>query len=143
MKAAYLVTETKESANFLRKVLPQDILQMVEIVSSRKKYGASSLAGTIMSDRSCPVLLIVDAESKQEVHMRAQEQELEMLLLPAASSASYGVYVAQPPIASWSEQSLTTEQIHQLQQTPLIQHIIHFCSETLSQPNMETVIQAA
>jgi hypothetical protein len=134
MKAAYLVTETKESANFLRQVLPHDILQMVEIVSSRKKYAASSLAGTIMSDRSRPVLLIVDAESESEVHAREQEQEMEMLLLPAASSAPYGVYVARPPLTAWlTQQDPTPEQIHQLQQQPLIQRIIHFFSETLSQ----------
>jgi hypothetical protein len=50
MKAAYLVTESREAANLLQQLLPSDLLRSVEIVSAGQKYAAVSLAGTIMSE---------------------------------------------------------------------------------------------
>jgi hypothetical protein len=132
MKAAYLVTETAEAANILRKILPQNLLQDIEVVSAGAKYAAVSLAGTIMSERARPVLLIVDAESNDLNYAKEREQTLTGLLLPAASAAPYQVCVAIPSIATMA-QNMNSGQLQDFQQHPLMQRITHFFSTAFSQ----------
>jgi hypothetical protein len=133
MKAAYLVTENAEAANFLAKILPPDCLQDVEIVSAGRKYAAVSLAGTIMSERSRPVMLVIDAESDDLAQAQEREQTLTGLLLPAAATAPYEVCVAVPALASLNQVPLNDEQIHALRQHPLIQRITQFLSRAFAQ----------
>jgi hypothetical protein len=133
MKAAYLVTENAEAANFLAKILPPDCLQDVEIVSAGRKYAAVSLAGTIMSERSRPVMLVIDAESDDLAQAQEREQTLTGLLLPAAATAPYEVCVAMPALASLNQVPLNDEQIHALRQHPLIQRITQFLSRAFAQ----------
>jgi hypothetical protein len=132
MKAAYLVTESREAANLLQHILPSDLLNTIEVVSAGQKYAAVSFAGTIMSDRSRPVLLIVDGESESLIQARERERSIESMLLPAASMAPYQVYVANPTLSSLTQESLSPDRVLQLQQEPLIQRVIQFFSEVLS-----------
>ncbi|NJM45386.1 MAG: hypothetical protein HC860_03825 [Alkalinema sp. RU_4_3] len=136
MKAAYLVTETEEAAHFLKQLLPAELLQEIEVVSAKKKYSAVSLAGTIMSVRSRPVLLVVDADSDNLAQAKEREQALMGYLLPAATRAPYQVCVAVPSIAIIAQtfaQNPTAAQIHDLQQHPLVQRITQFLSSAFSQ----------
>jgi hypothetical protein len=135
MKAAYIVIEGKSNAELLKQVLPTSLLPETEIVGMPDWYSAFSLAGTIMSERSRPVLLIVDANSDSPLHAREREQTLTGLLLPAAAAAPYKVCVAVPTVAAlaqnWPDR-LTTEQVQELQHHPLIQQITQFLAATLS-----------
>lgn len=133
MKAAYLVTESREVANLLQQLLPSDLLLAVEIVSAGKKYAAASLAGTIMSERSRPVLLLIDAESDNVAQAREREQEVKAMLLPAASTAPYEVFVTVPSIASLIQSELDGEQLRELQQAPWVQRTVQFLSSVFSQ----------
>ncbi len=133
MKAAYLVTESREAANRLQQLLPTDLLRSVEIVSAGQKYAAVSLAGTIMSERSRPVLLVIDAESDNVAQAREREQEIRAMLLPAAASAPYEVCVAVPSIGSLIPGEFDTDRRRELQQQPLVQRIVQFLSGVFSQ----------
>jgi hypothetical protein len=133
MKAAYLVTESREAANLLQQLLPSDLLRSVEIVSAGQKYAAVSLAGTIMSERSRPVLLVIDAESDNVAQAKAREQEIRAMLLPAASVAPYEVCVAVPSIGSLIPGELDADRRRELQQLPLVQRIVQFLSGVFSQ----------
>jgi hypothetical protein len=133
MRAAYLVTETQEAANRLQQLLPADLLNAIEIVSAGQKYAAVSLAGTIMSERSRPVLLVIDAESDNLAQAKAREQEIKAMLLPAASVAPYEVCVAVPAIAALIPGDLDADRRRELQQEPLVQRIVQFLSGVFSQ----------
>jgi hypothetical protein len=135
MKAAYLVTESVEAANLLKQVLPKDLLQATEVVAAGRKYAAASLAGTIMSERSRPVLLVVDADSTNLAQAKEREQMLEGMLLPAASAAPYQVCVAVPTVAALAENwpdRLNAEQVQALQHHPLIQQMTQFLASAFS-----------
>jgi hypothetical protein len=133
MKAAYIVVEGKENARFLEQILPADLLQDVQIVGMNGWYSAFSMAGTIMSDRSRPVLLIVETTSDSPVHAKEREQTLMGLLLPAAAAAPYEVCVAVPSIGSLIPGELDADRRRELQQQPLVQRIGQFLSSVFSQ----------
>ncbi len=133
MKVAYLVTESREAANRLQQLLPPDLLRSVEIVSAGQKYAAVSLAGTIMSERSRPVLLVIDAESDNVAQAKAREQEIRAMLLPAAAAAPYEVCVVVPAIGSLIPGEFDTDRRRELQQQPLVQRIVQFLSGVFSQ----------
>jgi hypothetical protein len=133
MKAAYIVVEGKENARFLEQILPADLLQDVQIVGMNGWYSAFSMAGTIMSDRSRPVLLIVETTSDNPLHAKEREQTLMGLLLPAAAAAPYEVCVAVPSIGSLIPGELDADRRRELQQQPLVQRIVQFLSGVFSQ----------
>jgi hypothetical protein len=136
MKAAYLVTETDQSADLLKQILPKELLQDIEIVSAEEKYAALSVTGTIMSERSRPVLLVVDADSNHVIDAKERENTLMGYLLPASTREPYQVCVAVPSIAALAKtlpQNPTSEQLSDLQKHPFIQRIIQFLSHSFSQ----------
>jgi hypothetical protein len=133
MKAAYIVVEGKANAAFLERVLPAELLKDVQIVGMNGWSSAFSLAGTIMSERSRPVLLIVETTSDNPLHAKEREQTLMGLLLPAAAAAPYEVCVAVPSIGSLIPGELDADRRRELQQQPLVQRIVQFLSGVFSQ----------
>ena len=89
MKAAYIVVEGKQNANLLKQMLPVNFLSDIEIIGMSSWYAAFSLASTIMSERSRPVILIVNTLSDDSAQIQERIQNLESLMLPASSSAPY------------------------------------------------------
>ena len=63
MKLAYLITEHKETALILKHLLPQHLVQVTKIVATSTRSSAQSLAGTLMSERSRPVALVLNANT--------------------------------------------------------------------------------
>jgi hypothetical protein len=134
MKAAYIVVEGKANAAFLEKVLPAELLKDVQIVGMNGWSSAFSLASTIMSERSRPVLLVVESTSSDGSSAQEREQTLKGLLLPAvASAAPYEVVVAVPAIGSLILGELTGERLRQLQQEQVWQRIVQFLAGVFSQ----------
>jgi hypothetical protein len=82
-------------------------------------YSAFSLAGTIMSERSRPVIQIIDANSDNLAVVEERQHTLEGLLLPAASATPYQVCIAVPTLA-------TMGQTAQVQPHPLLQQTTQF-----------------
>ena len=126
MKAAYIVVEGKQNANVLRQMLPINFLSDIEIIGMSSWYAAFSLASTIMSERSRPVILIVNALSDNSTHVQERIQNLESLMLPASSSAPYKAMVAVPSIEAIAQESNPSKSI-------LVEQIIDFLSLSLTQ----------
>jgi hypothetical protein len=134
MKAAYIVVEGKANAAFLEKVLPAELLKDVQIVGMNGWSSAFSLASTIMSERSRPVLLVVESTSSDGSSTQEREQTLKGLLLPAvASAAPYEVVVVVPAIESLIPGELDADRFRELHQEPLVQRIVQFLSGVFSQ----------
>jgi hypothetical protein len=135
MKAVYVVTESEEAASLFNRVLPADLLKDTGVVSAGGKYAAFSMASTLMSARSRPVALVIDADSDNPAVVREKEETTASLLLPAAI-VPYKVCVAVPSIAALNREfgdSPSLEQVQALQQHPLIQQVIQFLSSVFSQ----------
>ena len=126
MKAAYIVVEGKQNANLLRQMLPVNFLPDIEIIGMSSWYAAFSLASTIMSERSRPVILIVNAQSNDSGQIQERIQNLESLMLPASSSAPYKAMAAVPSIEAIAQESNHSKSI-------LIEQIIDFLSLSLTQ----------
>ena len=126
MKAAYIVVEGKQNANVLRQMLPVNFLTDIEIIGMSSWYAAFSLASTIMSERSRPVILIVNALSNNSTYIQERIQNLESLMLPASSSAPYKAMVAVPSIEAIAQESNPSKSI-------LVEQIIDFLSLSLTQ----------
>ena len=126
MKAAYIVVEGKQNADLLRQMLPVNFLTDIEIIGMSSWYAAFSLASTIMSERSRPVILIVNALSDNSTHVQERIQNLESLMLPASSSAPYKAMVAVPSIEAIAQESNPSKSI-------LVEQIIDFLSLSLTQ----------
>ena len=126
MKAAYIVVEGKQNANVLRQMLPVNFLPDIEIIGMSSWYAAFSLASTIMSERSRPVILIVNALSNNSTHIQERIQNLESLMLPASSSAPYKAMVAVPSIEAIAQESNPSKSV-------LVEQIIDFLSLSLTQ----------
>ena len=126
MKAAYIVVEGKQNADLLRQMLPVNFLTDIEIIGMSSWYAAFSLASTIMSERSRPVILIVNALSDDSTHIQERIQNLESLMLPASSSAPYKAMVAVPSIEAIAQESNPSKSI-------LVEQIIDFLSLSLTQ----------
>jgi hypothetical protein len=134
MKAAYIVVEGKENADFLEKVLPSELLRDVQIMGMKGWSSAFSLASTIMSERSRPVLLVLESTSSDGGSVNERERTLKGLLLPAvASAAPYEVVVAVPGIGTLIGDGLDGDRVRRLQQEPVIQRVVSFLAGALSQ----------
>ena len=128
MKAAYIVVEGKQNANLLRQMLPVNFLSNIEIIGMSSWYAAFSLASTIMSERSRPVILIVNTLSNDSAQIQDRIQNLESLMLPASSSAPYKVLLAVPSIEAISQEFNQSESTIEADKNLLIQQITQFLS---------------
>ena len=126
MKAAYIVVEGKQNADLLRQMLPINFLPDIEIIGMSSWYAAFSLASTIMSERSRPVILIVNAQSNDSGQIQERIQNLESLMLPASSSAPYKAMVAVPSIEAIAQESNHSKSV-------LVKQIVDFLSLSLTQ----------
>ena len=128
MKAAYIVVEGKQNANLLRQMLPVNFLSNIEIIGMSSWYAAFSLASTIMSERSRPVILIVNTLSNDSAQIQDRIQNLESLMLPASSSAPYKVLLVVPSIEAISQEFNQSESTIEADKNLLIQQITQFLS---------------
>ena len=146
MKSAYLITEHKETALILKHLLHPDLVQVTEIVATSTRSSAQSLAGTLMSERDRPVGLVLNADSTDKSVIQEQLNLINTLLLPAASSAPYQVFLAVPTAESLIPQEtesstslperiarLSADQIQSIQQQPLLQQITQFLANAFAQ----------
>ena len=151
MKPVYLVTESYTNTEILKRLLPTELVQRTEFVTARGRYSASSLSGTILSERMRPVALVINANTTSSGAIQEQANTITSLLLPASSGVPYKVFMAVPTVEAILEQvktdletrlahppvtsvlnSLNAGQIQILQQQSLIQQITQFLVNVLS-----------
>ncbi|MBE9010815.1 hypothetical protein IQ250_11420 [Pseudanabaenaceae cyanobacterium LEGE 13415] len=148
MTTAYILTERETDLALLRALLPAALTSDLVFYATRGRSSVYSAAGTLLSDRARPVVIVLDAETENAAEIQEKISLANTLLLPAAPlNVPFKVLLAVPTIASilmtepateellksqtnLSEaiNHLTSSQIHILQQHPLIQELIEFLS---------------
>jgi hypothetical protein len=153
MTSAYLVTEHESDLTLLRKLLPVPIASDLVFYATNGRSSVYSAAGTLLSDRSRPVVIVLDAETQNAAEIQEKISLANTLLLPAAPlGVPFKVLLAPPTISSILTQNpetqalsnsqsnlvgaidhLTPSQIQTLQQHPVIQELIDFLSSVVRQ----------
>ena len=153
MTSAYLVTERETDLTLLRKLLPAALVSDLVFYATHGRSSVYSAAGTLLSDRSRPVVIVLDAETQNPTEIQEKISLANTLLLPAAPiDVPFRVLFAVPTISSILSHDLTTQalldshvglseaidrltplQVQTLQQQPLIQQLIEFLSSVTRQ----------
>lgn len=98
MTQAYVVTEGKSDAEILKRLLPEAIVANTEFVAASGRYGAQSLASTILAVKRRPVALVVDADTEDQFLVREREEFSRELLRQTASGVPFAVFTAVPEL---------------------------------------------
>lgn len=90
MTAAYLVTERETDVALLRKLLPTALTSNLVFYATNGRSSVYSAAGTLLSDRSCPVVIVVDADTQDpnEIQEKSISQTPYCCLPPHSMSRS-------------------------------------------------------
>ncbi len=148
MTTAYVLTERETDLALLRALLPAALTTDLVFYATQGRSSVYSAAGTLLSDRSRPVVIVLDAETENPGEIQEKISLANTLLLPAApQNVPFKVLFAMPTIAliltaepaiaeilksepnpSEAIHHLTPSQIYTLQQHPLIQQLIEFLS---------------
>ena len=98
MTKAYIVVEGPSDAEILRALLDKTLLEDVKFINGEGKYGAETMARSLLLDRHIPVLLVIDADTSNSEAIRSYQQDLEFLTRSAAMGAPYKILQAVPTI---------------------------------------------
>lgn len=146
MTSAYLVTERETDLALLKKLLPPALASELVFYATKGKSSVYSAAGTLLSDRARPVVIVLDAETQNVAEIQEKMSLANTLLLPAAPlGVPFKVLFAIPTIASMllndstmqidlhsyhleDINQLTVAQVQTLQRHPLIQQLSEFLS---------------
>jgi hypothetical protein len=67
-----------------------------------------------------PLLLIINANSKNPTQIQERQQTLERLLRSAAASAPYAIFLAEPSVTQIAQEFGETPSIEQIRKPPLM-----------------------
>jgi hypothetical protein len=101
MKQVYIFVEGPTDAEFLRRILPPELLKDAEIVPSGGSDGIPSLARTVLVMRRKPVAVVMDADSLAADMIAERQESTEEFIRAAAGAIPVKVVVAVPEIAAW------------------------------------------
>lgn len=114
MTQAYVVTEGPRDAAMLKRILPEKIVRVVEILAAGGIDSARALARSLLASRQLPVALVVDADSDDESTIRERLSFHEFYLRQGAAGTPFRVFAAVPEIeALFFEDQAFVEQITQ------------------------------
>jgi hypothetical protein len=110
MVKVYIITEGQSDLELLKKLLPPELTADVKFVVGGGRYGAQTLAGSLLADRRLPVVLVVDADSLDEATIQERQRFLDNLLGQPAGHVDYRVLIARPALDAilFSERDLFT-----------------------------------
>ena len=98
MTKAYIVTEGPPHIEILRALIPSELLQDVTFVDGEDKYNADPLARTLLSERQIPIVLVVNADTNDEIAIESYQRDLEFLSHTATVRTPYKIVQAIPTI---------------------------------------------
>lgn len=101
MKQVYLFVEGPADATFLRRIIPPELLENVEIVAAGGGSGILSLARSIIVVRRKPVVVVMDADSIDPDVIEERRASTEELIRAAGASIPIKVVAAVPEIDAW------------------------------------------
>ncbi len=98
MTKAYIVVEGPSDAQILRAMLDQTLLEDVKFINGEGKYGAETMARSLLLDRHIPVILVIDADTSNPDAIHSYQQDLDFLTRSAAVGTPYKILQAVPTI---------------------------------------------
>lgn len=101
MIRGYLFAEGPTDIAFLRRILPTDLLDEVELIDSGGSTGIPSLARTILVRRKKPVAVLMDSDSLEPDVIEERKESLEELIQAAEGSIPVKVVSTVPEIEAW------------------------------------------
>lgn len=100
-KLPIIVVEGAVDATILKGILRGAVQTPPKIMIAGGRSSAVSLARTILVGRSCPIAVVLDADTKDPRQIAQTHGELEASLAAAGSTAPFWVCVAVPTIEAW------------------------------------------
>jgi hypothetical protein len=101
MRRIYILVEGPTDAEFLRRILPEDVLGDVELVDAGGNAGIPSLARSLIVRRNRPVAVLMDSDSLDTDMIEERQQSTEELIQAANGSIPIKVVLAIPEIEAW------------------------------------------
>jgi hypothetical protein len=101
MKEVYIFVEGPTDAEFLRRILPAEVLSGAEIVPAGGSAGIPSLARTVLVRRKKPVVVIMDADSLDPDSVEERKESTAELIQAADASVPVKVIAVVPEIEAW------------------------------------------
>jgi hypothetical protein len=98
MRRVYVFVETPTAAEFLRRIVPPELLQDAEVFAGS---GIPGLAGSVLAQRRKPIAVVMDADSLAPDVIRERRQTVEELICLGKSPIPVKVIAAVPTIESW------------------------------------------
>jgi hypothetical protein len=101
MKPVCLFVEGKLDDEFLRRVLPAELVKETGIVQGGSRAGMASLARSFLVRRRTPLAVVMDADSLNPTVMEKRRESMEELIQAAAGSIPVKVVLTVPEIEAW------------------------------------------
>jgi Domain of unknown function (DUF4276) len=101
MRDVYIFVEGPTDAEFLRRILPPEVLKNAEIVPSGGSSGIPSLARSVLVRRKKPIAVVMDADSNDPDLVEERRGDTEELIRAANASIPVKVIAAVPEIEAW------------------------------------------
>src|SRR4051794_40219032 len=95
----YVVVEGKESADYLRRILPDRARAKCEFVLGKGKSSAISDARTLMVLSDRPIALVLNADTENLEEVERQRDTLRQLLRSGVRSPKTQAFLAIPSLA--------------------------------------------
>lgn len=101
MKRVYLFVEGPTDEEFLRRVLPDDLMKETELVRAGNSARITSLARSFLARRRTPIAVFMDADSLNPTVIEDRRESTEELIQAAAGSIPVKVVLVVPELESW------------------------------------------
>jgi hypothetical protein len=95
---AYLVCEGDRDAQLLKRVLPAELLNTVEIIAAGGLSAVKSLARSLIVRRQLPVLIAIDADVTIPAQVEERRKDIEEIVGSVAANTPFKVILSVPAI---------------------------------------------
>jgi hypothetical protein len=93
---AYLVCEGDRDAQLLKRVLPAELLNTVEIIAAGGLSSLKSLARSLIVRRQSPVVIVIDADLTVPSQVEERRKDIEEIVGSVAANTPFKVILAVP-----------------------------------------------
>lgn len=101
MRRAYLLVKAAADADLLRRILPEESLNNVELIDADRSSRIASLARTLLVSRQRPVAIVMDSGSVNPEFINERRDSAEELIRAADAQTPLKIVAAVPEIEAW------------------------------------------
>jgi hypothetical protein len=101
MSKPLMIVECASDAALMRRLLPHDLLLVVELIVAQRSGRIPSLARSYLVQRRTPVAILMDADSLEPSVIEERRSATEEVIRLAAGSLPIKVVAAIPSVEAW------------------------------------------